>query len=463
MNSGRQNDSDWSETSIQLLKDPDNVNLWQHLVQRAENRHGHLVNKTLPDDQIAVVRRTYELFLRKNPTILSYWTAYALWEFKLGNMKKADEIFQRGLDHGQYDVLYWVSLLKFKLDTISGNVTDVLTLFEDARQKIGFQYHSSEFYKLFMSFLQSYSDDTNDFKRKYVILMRSLWDIPLYDYSYAFKQIFTLLSSGDLEISTFADLIGEENLADLKRQTQNSMKLMSKRVRDIASDAYVVAQFRSYQLFVFEKRITVSGSALTEEGRQAWHSYLNFVETAFAHKFVVQLYERCLLATADHVEFFTKYADYNMRVGKYNSARQIFRRCSLFCGATPSCATFLRLVDLEIFTGHIHRARTMVSEFIKYNKQVPITVYQKLLQLEACSSPSEHDYLVSLASELWSQSHSLIILDTVTKLPIPEEKLRSFFALLLDESSKSKQSRVGQTTNFKDSNVFLERYSRYIS
>lgn len=78
--------------------------------------------------------------------------------------------------------------MKFKIETISNNIDSILKLFEKSRSFIGFHFYSSEFYELYLEFLDNYKNDNNEFEKKYFILLRIILEIPLYNYGFFIKN-----------------------------------------------------------------------------------------------------------------------------------------------------------------------------------------------------------------------------------------------------------------------------------
>ncbi|KAM9935688.1 hypothetical protein OXX80_004752 [Metschnikowia pulcherrima] len=425
------NQDEWSSVSVALLKNPYDFKLWQKLVYSAESQNG-LINKNSNQVEIENLRKSYESFLSRYPFLLRYWMSYALWERRLDHNDKAAEIFLRALRFGGYDVTLWVTYLKFKIETLTNNIGDILKLFEAARQNIGYNYQSFEFYSLYLEFLNTYADQTNNFRKKSIMLLRIMLEVPLYNFSAAYEKIFDFVSSKSSTIDDFSQFMHASNLAALKKSSQNNKKVIQEQLEKVVADAYVVNQSKSFELFGFERSLVNNesvheASSISLNQIETWANYLNFVEYTYPFDYVMQLYERALLSTCNHQKIISKYVDYCVIKGKLLQASNILCKTMPSSDRSASVWALLRLIDLEIATGSVLKAKDLISKYISVNSDVPNSVFEKLMQIEAFIKANDEDHLCTLTHEIIVATKSPIFLEKLTKLPVSDTKQKEFF------------------------------------
>lgn len=442
--------NDWQSVSLALFKDPHDFTLWQKLVNCAEYQTGRLLDVTASPSQRDLLTQSYESFLRKYPLLSKYWIAFATWQRKLADSKAADDVFQRGLRNVSADVHYWVAYLTFKVETISDNIADVAALFEAAREKIGFNYHAYEFYSLYIAFLKTYSTPENKFTEKLALLLRLTMEVPLYDFAGLYREIFAFIEPHKQSFQHLKCFVGEDNLKKLRKECNNNGKLIQKRLHKIVLDAYTVAQYKSYELFRYEKEIpsptSYSMDLIPAQKREIWRNYLEFVEFNYPFSYVVQLYERCTCLMPD-AEFFHKYVDFLLSQNKVALAQSILQRGISLDAVTDSASLLARLVDLQIYTGRISRARDLLASFIMCNKSVSVQIYDKLLEIEAFVSRNDGEHICRVAKEIVSATKLRSYFFKLRRFEIPKEVLADFY-LLYTKDSAAKDLALGDCEPF---------------
>ncbi|OBA22920.1 hypothetical protein METBIDRAFT_76069 [Metschnikowia bicuspidata var. bicuspidata NRRL YB-4993] len=391
---------DWNSVSLSLLKNPHDLHLWQSLIHCAESQEG-LINKTLNHIAVQNLRKSYDAFLERHPFLLKYWIAYALWERQFNENDKAELVFLRALDFGGHDITLWISYLQFKIETLTNNVDQILLLFEAARSKIGYHYHSFEFYQLYLKFLNTYADEKNGFTRKSIFLLRIMLEIPLYNYSSAFDLIFELVSSPSVTIDDISSFMNATNLKALKKLTQNNKKLILEAIKRFLADAYIVNQAQSLELFAYERLIAGTSrnqnvASVSLDRLETWYNYLAFVECSFPYEYVVQIFERSLLSTGNHHSIVLMYANFCINKGKINKARNLIRRSLPMKARMASVDLIICLADIEIATGCILMAKDLICRYILVNSEVLYRIFEKLMQIEALVNPNDEEYLCTV-------------------------------------------------------------------
>lgn len=429
--------NDWPSISLALFKEPHDFLLWQNLIYAAEYQTGALLDVTASPSQRDLLDQSYESFLRKYPLLSKYWVAFATWKRKLVDTNAADAVFHRGLLYVSLDVHYWVEYLTFKVETISDNIREILMLFEAAREKIGLHYHAYDFYSLYIRFLRTYATSENKFVEKLALLLRLTMEVPLYDFSGLFREIFAFVEPQNQSFLHLKCFVGEESLKKLRKECNNNGKLIHKRLHKLVSDSYTVSQYKSYELFKFEKELPSPTSwtvdLIPANKRANWNNYLEFVEFNYPCTYVIQLYERCVCLNPS-ADFFHKYVDYLISQKKLALARGILQRGILLDVVKDSVSLLLRLVDLELYSGRISRARDLVASFIMCNKSVSVRIYDKLLEIEAFVSRNDGEHICRVAKEIVSATKLKSYFYKIRRFEISKESLASFYILFAKES-----------------------------
>lgn len=424
----------WHSVSLELLKQPYNFELWQTFIHLAEHQKGSILDKTATDAQVHILRVTYEAFLLRFPLLSKYWSAYAEWEFKLGNIQNANSVYLKGIAYVGYDVNYWIDFLSFKLRVIGEDTNELLELFEEARFKIGFNYHASDYYLLYISFLRSYATADNGYVKKAIWLFRSITEIPLYNYSTLYRDFFQIIGPESLTFDTLRCLLPESQEKQWKSQSKNNLKTISKRLEKIFTDSYTVLQYKSFQIYSFEKNIIsylhYSTDILSSNEIENWIRYLDFAEQNYPTSFVCQLYEKSLISTAKYTRIALKYADYLIVKGKTNSCRQVLRRLTFINHNRNNIEFLIRLIDLELYLGNYFKARDTVVKYLEINDNAPQQVYLKLIEIESLLHYGDGDYVCGLAFQMIVHTNSLEFINFLFTSRVPDELLINLFRLL---------------------------------
>lgn len=415
----------WSQVSTQLLKDPYNLQLWEKLVDAAEANNGNYINKISSAQEIELLRVSYESLLNKYPLLVNYWIRYAEWEFKLGNTQIANKVYEKGLQTLSYSIELWMSYLNFKINTIESNLKEVLSVFERARSKIGYHFHSHEFYSLYLSFLKNYESDQNGFKAKYYVLLRIIIEIPIYHYGVFFKKLFNIFSEKNLTPDLIPYLVPEKELAQYANI--NDMKTISLKLKKIFTDVLITTQYKVYQSFYFEKRITkhyFDVSYISNQEILNWNNYLNFIELNYPLDYVIFSYERCLISTANYPRFWIKYANFFIHTMNYTIAKEILTRGLKL---NTNYKLLIKLVDLEIFTGDYVKGRDLILSHVATSKRIPLKVYEKLISIEKLMNPRDDEYLINLITEIIKDTNNPWFFKVILNYSLPNDKILKLF------------------------------------
>lgn len=422
-----QENREWSRISKDLVQDPGNYELWQKLVAAAEHDNGKGITKSSTFTALACLRLSYEDFLKQYPLLFKYWSAYALWEFKLGQVERADEIFRKGLRHLSFLIEFWMCFLRYQIETCTNNINETLDLFEEARSKIGYHFHSFEFYSLYLDFLKGYLNETNDFEKRYFILLRMIVEIPTYHYSHFFNLLFESIAQigQNLRPDTINFLIPPAELETLKK---SSPKQIATHLKKVFTDTYIATQYKVYELFSYEKclaRNYYHFSYISQQQLGAWESYIDFLELRqFPRAHIESVYERCLIVTSDYPKFWQKYTNYHVNKQDYCAAVETLSRGFAQCG---DYELVVRLADTYIALREPMNARDIIVAYIANNVLTPFPVYEKLVNIEHFMHPQDHDYLLDFVSCLISKTQQAMWFQHILLLPIADASKHELF------------------------------------
>ncbi|KAK6458953.1 uncharacterized protein RJT20DRAFT_10576 [Scheffersomyces xylosifermentans] len=420
---------EWSKVSTELVQRPDDIKLWEQLVKAAESNNKNGITKSAAVEEIELLRVSYTRFLQKYPLLYNYWVKFADWEFKLGDTKKANDVYVKSLQHLSYSVELWISYLTFKITTMNYNLDEILSLFEEARSKIGYHFYAYEFYKLYLSFLENYQTETNEFKSKYYLLLRIIIEVPLYHYEYFFKKWFNLfvqIGSDDAAAAKLLPLIVPEKELKSFKGTEN--KQIAVLLKKTYVDAYITTQFKVYELFNFEKHISkqyFDTSIISQQQLSAWERYLDFLELRdYPRAYIISTYERCLIATAKYSKFWLRYSNYFIASKRYIRASEVLTR-----GVSYSAhfELLIKLIDLNLYLQNFTKARDLVLAYIQTNVSIPLPVYEKLISIERLLHPGDDDYVFGLFRELIKETSNDWFFHHILNYSLPKELKENLF------------------------------------
>lgn len=443
---------EWQDLSKGLLKAPFEFSLWQKLIHDAETQNKRTLDEILGYSQIDMLRHTYRAFLTKFPLFSKYWSTLAKWELKFGSRDRASKVFLEGMKFVSFDIDYWISYLSFKVESVTNDTKEVLKLFEEARYKIGYSYYSSGFYALYFSFLKCYATKENRYMDKYAILLRQVIELPIYNNLIFYKELLEYISEPNVTNSKLQLLIPDCQLKELKKQEKNSLPAISKKIEGYLSDIFSISQYDSHQIYQFEtqvgKHFQFNLVELSREEIQVWKLYLDYVQQNYPFSLLQQLYERLLLSSATSSEIAIRYSDLLVLLNRKSQARSVLERSSTFSSTRQKFESLIRLVDLEISQNNLNRAKDLIVNYLEVNQEVPLEIYEKLVQLESLASPHDDGtYLCKLTSEIVVKTHSSQFLIGLKNYRIEPIVLFNFLSLFV--SKEGKFYNIGKQLNLE--------------
>jgi len=422
----------WADVSIDLIKDPDNFELWQQLIASAEYNDRRGIAKSTPPPQLQTLRISYARFLAKYPFMYKYWIRYAEWEFKLVDVDAAVKVYENAFQHLQYCIELWVNYLQFRINTITNNVDQILGLFEKARRLIGLHFYSYEFYTLYLSFLESYATEENQFKRKYYTLLRLILEVPLYHYEYFYKKFFELINQFASDSKHHLELKYLVPVIDLQRNVKN----LPQQLKKIFTDAYITTQYKVYELYHFEKRFKRHYNDVKLISRQqldSWLQFFDFLELKkYPQLYIEMNYWRYIYIASNYQESWINFANYSIYYKNFNLARHVLIRGWRYLG---DYTILIKLIDLEVFLKQFHRAKDLIVDYLKYNVSVPIPIYEKLISIERLFNDDD-DHILSLFKLIIKDTQIDWFFNVLTYYSIDNQKKLAFLEQMKEFKGK---------------------------
>lgn len=374
-------DEDWSRLSLLLANEPESFENWENLIKYVSKD----LTKITPIPVITRFRITYDQFLSKYPILEQYWVNYAEQEFKLGNTELAKDIYQRGLNNNPYSFLIWLKFLRF-LRIVELDYDNLVWYFQHAELKIGYHYHSYEFWNEYLGFEEKYNGKSTFY---YNILRKSL-EVPTFNFANFFKLWFNEID--ELNADSVLKMIDEQDITkkfkveldkqDLKKIDYHDLKAKMKKTY---TDLYITTQFKSFELYQFEKKITleyyVPDFFRSYQELTNWDQYLSFIELNGTTKQIEQLYERALIPLASYPQIWLKYANYHINESNYQNAKHLLYKALIFQNTSNVHDILLKLVKIECSLKNYIKAKDLLITILSVN-DTDIESFIELINLE---------------------------------------------------------------------------------
>ncbi|CCH46682.1 Pre-mRNA-processing factor 39 [Wickerhamomyces ciferrii] len=374
-------DEEWSSLTIQLANDPENFQHWESLLNYVSKD----LTKLSPLPQIERFRITFDQFLLKYPQAEKYWSIYAGLEFKLGNTDVAKLIYEKGLSFISYSLLLWTDFLKF-LRVIELDYGKLVYFYQQAEFKIGFHYHSYEFWNDYLDFEEKY----NGKSIYYYGILRKVIELPIYNFAHFF-QIW-LNEIENINIKNFNKIVNESDLTnklkidldkqDLKKLDYHELGL---KLKKIFTDLYITVQYRSFELYNFEKNLKleyfIPDFFKSFEELTNWDKYLDYVEINGTEKQIIQLYERSLIPLSKYNNIWLKYANYYIGESRVLDAKNILNRSLIYVDSSRAIPIYIKLSEIEISLNNYIKAKDLLTTVL-INFPNQLIILFKIIDLE---------------------------------------------------------------------------------
>lgn len=310
-------DDSFSQLSLKVSQHPKSLVRWEELLN-------YLIGKVTPlnkaiDKQLAnLIRSTYESMLSHFPFLENYYVDYALFEYKLGDIKSMHKIFQMGLQKfNNMSLLLWTEYLKMCNHVVMSN-KQLFKKYELAESFIGLHFFSGQFWEMYLEQVEMRCKTPN----RYLIILRKVLEIPHYSYSNFFaKWLQCIEDIRDLkQVALFApqEELWKRLKIDIFLGSRRGPHLedAKKQLKKFTKELYMTIQYQVLEVYnLFEIHLKThyycSPESLIDQNQVlAWCKYLDYTETNRISQQVRLNYQRALIPLAHYDTIWLKYANW---------------------------------------------------------------------------------------------------------------------------------------------------------
>ncbi|XP_028677542.1 pre-mRNA-processing factor 39 [Erpetoichthys calabaricus] len=369
---------------------PEFDKFWKVVEENSQDFTGwtYLLQYVEQENHIAAAQKAFDAFFSYYPYCYGYWKKYADLEKRHGNIKRAEEVYRRGLQAIPLSVDLWIHYINFLKESLDSSDPDtdskIRAVYEHAVLAAGTDFRSDRLWESYINWeteLANLREVTNIYDR--------ILGIPTQLYSHHFQRfrehVQNNLPKQFLSVEEFIKLRRE--LASVNGHGEIGAKLendIPPGIEDIADPAKLVTEIENMRHRVLEMRQEVfnhnehevSKRWTFEEGIKRpyfhvkpleksqlnnWKEYLDFEIENGTPERVVVLFERCLVACALYEEFWIKYAKY-LENHSIEGVRHIFMKaCTIHLTRKPM--VHLLWAAFEEQQGNINEARQILKTF----------------------------------------------------------------------------------------------------
>ncbi|CUS24379.1 LAQU0S16e00364g1_1 [Lachancea quebecensis] len=310
-------DETYGKLSLKVSQSPLAVGHWEELINYLLEKAGPL-NKALNGQLVQLIRQTYKSMLTYLPFLENYSVDYALFEYKLGNIKEMHEAFTAALQkHNNYSLLLWVEYLKACNEVVIDN-KKLFRKYELAESFIGLHFYSGEFWEMYLEQLRMRCSTPN----RYILILRKVLELPIYSYSkfYALwllaiddikdvKQLITMVPEHDLKKKAKIDVRSSGRKGPQLQETKKLLKRYTK-------EMYMVIQHRVLEIYnLFEINLktqyyTSAESFISYSEISTWWRYLDYSINNGISQLTQTNFQRALIPLAHYEIVWLKYASW---------------------------------------------------------------------------------------------------------------------------------------------------------
>ncbi|CAR23501.1 mRNA splicing protein PRP42 [Lachancea thermotolerans CBS 6340] len=320
----------YGKLSLKVSQSPLAFGHWEELINYLLEKAGPL-NKALSGQLIQLIRQTYKSMLTYLPYLENYSIDYALFEYKLGNIKEMHEAFTAALQkHNNYSLLIWIEYLKACNEVVIDN-KKLFRKYELAESFIGLHFYSGEFWEMYLEQVRMRCSTPN----RYILILRKVIELPIYSYSrfYAMwlsaiddvkdvKQLATMVPEQDLKKKAKIDVRASGRKGPQLQETKKLLKRYTK-------EMYMVVQHRVlefYNLFEINLRTQYYTSAETLINYNeitTWLRYLDYSINNGINQLTQINFQRALIPLAHYEMIWLKYASWLVQHQDFVSAKTV--------------------------------------------------------------------------------------------------------------------------------------------
>jgi pre-mRNA-processing factor 39 len=389
-------DEEWSQLTLSIANDPQSFSHWEALLDYVSKD----LSKVSTPSQIEEFRLSYDQFLNKFPLMEQYWVNYAQLEWKMGHTDESLMVYERALGFLPFSNLIWLHYLEL-MNLVQLDYNKLCDIYREAELKIGFHYHSYEFWKNYLELEESH----NGKSLYWFNLLKKIVELPIYNFAYFFGLLFQEID--DIGPDNLLKLVSENELMkklkidvkglDLKRINYRDLKAKLKKTY---TDAYITTQFKSFELYEFEQGVKleyfVPELYKSYQELVNWDQYLSFMELNGKDLQVAQLYHRALVPSASYPNLWLKFADYYIHKNRINDAKNLLYK-SLVCLSDSNLVPVqLKLIKLELQQKNYLKARDLTLAALSKNAE-NVELLLQLINIERLMGDEAHIHEFAVA------------------------------------------------------------------
>lgn len=310
-------DDDYSRLSLRVSQHPKNLAYWEELLNHLLDKASPL-NKAIDKRFADLIRYTYNAMLSQFPFLENYHIDYALFEYKLGNVKEMHHIFISGLQKmNNMSLLLWVEYLKICNEVISNN-KQLFRKYELAETSVGLHFFSGEFWEMYLNQLLLRCKTP----RRYFIVLRKVLELPIYSYSIFYakwlKHIDDVRDLSQLTMMAPKDELAKKLKVDVNQASRRGPRLQAakKQLKKYTKELYMVNQYQILEMYnLFEVHLKThfycSAQTLIDYSQiSTWVRYLDYSINIRTPALTQLNFQRALLPLAHYEVIWLKYANW---------------------------------------------------------------------------------------------------------------------------------------------------------
>ncbi|KAL6945144.1 hypothetical protein ACO0QE_002590 [Hanseniaspora vineae] len=308
-----ENDTYFVKYSAQLSANPLKLSNWELLLNHLIATYATPLDKTVNASTVSLISATYKSMLVHFPYVENYHIDYALFHYRLGDIKRTRQIFLNALNtQNNRSLLLWCEYLRF-LMKVEANKTIVLKNFEKAEFYIGLHFFASPFWDLYLQFISE-----NGYSREiYLRVLRKIIEIPQYEFAKYYTQWFEAIEN---EVRDIRDLEKFANLQSINKKYKiNLHEIMNSNIRkghllqdlklkllSCFKELYQAIEYQVFEVYqLFELPLTMykntnqcyyvpSSIPLGSKFLTNWLRYLDFTIKSHNNQLILTVFQRCL-------------------------------------------------------------------------------------------------------------------------------------------------------------------------
>ncbi|XP_057870706.2 pre-mRNA-processing factor 39-1 isoform X1 [Cryptomeria japonica] len=339
-----------------------------------------LIQETEKTESLEKICKVYDAFLAEFPLCYGYWKRYAdHHEALVGSPDKVAEVYERAVQAVTYSVDIWMHYCAFATSKFE-DPNDIRRLYERGLSYVQMDYLSHLLWDKYIDFEYSQQEWSRVAQIYTRILQTPIQQLDRYYESFnqlansrPLVELQTAENISSAPAAVLADTSGQGPEGTTDREavkpggTSPSEKEELEKYLAFREEIYKKAKEFDAKICNFEaaiRRPYFHVKPLDDIQLGNWHQYLDFIEKWGDTDRIVKLYERCLIACANHPEYWTRYVQCMGACGKMEIASNaLVRATDVFVKRRPEIHIFAARFKEQI--GDIDGARTAFQTLVE--------------------------------------------------------------------------------------------------